>query len=134
MRLYVICVGHPRPKGTLVRGRGRALYYPHEVKAWEAEVRREAARDMKAAGFPLMLGRVAVGLRFYITPTKGGKAPGRLRGDVDKLSRAVLDALTGVVYADDEQVVTLLAGKYPVEANGLERVEATIAAHYEVKG
>ena len=97
-------------------------------------VGREAARAMKGAGFPLMLGRVAIGLRFYITPTKGGKAPGRLRGDVDKLARAALDALTGVVYADDEQVTTLLAGKYAVERGSVERVEITVAAHYEVKG
>lgn len=31
------------------------------------------------------------------------------RGDVDKLSRAVLDALTGVWYTDDAQVVELAA-------------------------
>ena len=133
MRPHVICEGHPTPKGTLRRGWGRTLFYPKGVKEWEAVVGREAARGMKAAGFPLMLGRVAVGLRFYITPTKGGKRPGRLRGDVDKLTRAVLDAFTGVVYEDDEQVTTLLAGKYAVEKGSVERVEATIAAHYEVK-
>jgi crossover junction endodeoxyribonuclease RusA len=32
-------------------------------------------------------------------------------GDIDKLSRAVLDALTGVAYLDDRQVVDVLAGK-----------------------
>ena len=33
------------------------------------------------------------------------------RPDVDKLTRAVLDALTGIVYVDDCQVVSLLAQK-----------------------
>jgi crossover junction endodeoxyribonuclease RusA len=32
-------------------------------------------------------------------------------GDIDKLSRAVLDALTGVAYLDDRQVVNLQARK-----------------------
>ena len=32
-------------------------------------------------------------------------------GDIDKLSRAVLDALTGVAYLDDRQVVEVLARK-----------------------
>jgi len=33
------------------------------------------------------------------------------RPDIDKLCRAVLDALTGVIYADDAQVQTLVAVK-----------------------
>lgn len=37
--------------------------------------------------------------------------PGRNCGDVDKLERAVLDALTGVWYHDDTQVVSVLATK-----------------------
>jgi crossover junction endodeoxyribonuclease RusA len=32
-------------------------------------------------------------------------------GDIDKLSRAVLDALTGVAYLDDRQVIRLYATK-----------------------
>jgi crossover junction endodeoxyribonuclease RusA len=32
-------------------------------------------------------------------------------GDIDKLSRAVLDALTGVAYLDDRQVIQLEASK-----------------------
>lgn len=31
--------------------------------------------------------------------------------DVDKLARAVLDALTGILFEDDSQVVALIAGK-----------------------
>lgn len=33
------------------------------------------------------------------------------RGDVDKLARAVLDALTGIAYEDDSQVCELLVTK-----------------------
>ena len=34
-----------------------------------------------------------------------------VRPDLDKLCRAVLDALTGIAYKDDQQVVTLNANK-----------------------
>jgi Holliday junction resolvase RusA-like endonuclease len=39
------------------------------------------------------------------------RRPGRLAGDVDKLLRAVCDALTGIVYEDDAQVVEALVRK-----------------------
>lgn len=41
----------------------------------------------------------------------GRRVPGRTRPDVDKLSRGVLDALTGIVYTDDGQVADLVAQK-----------------------
>ena len=37
--------------------------------------------------------------------------PGRRAGDVDKLLRAVLDAMTGVIYHDDAQVAEALVRK-----------------------
>jgi Holliday junction resolvase RusA-like endonuclease len=40
-------------------------------------------------------------------------------GDVDKLARAVLDAMTGVVYKDDAQVVQLAASKAYAATSGL---------------
>ena len=41
------------------------------------------------------------------------------RPDVDKLTRAVLDACTGIVYADDSQVVCLVARKEYGEIPGV---------------
>jgi len=40
-------------------------------------------------------------------------------GDIDKLSRAVLDALTGVAYLDDRQVIELEASKTYLDAQDL---------------
>lgn len=42
------------------------------------------------------------------------------RPDVDKLCRAILDALTGVVYHDDSQVISLSAVKQWGIGNGVE--------------
>jgi Holliday junction resolvase RusA-like endonuclease len=42
-----------------------------------------------------------------------------VRPDLDKLCRAVLDALTGIAYKDDQQVVTLNANKTYGERAGV---------------
>lgn len=74
---------------------------------------------------PYFDGRTAVGLRFYMAPMKGGQRPGTIRADLDKLVRAVLDALTGIVWQNDVVVSTLMATKQPVERGSVERVEIT---------
>jgi Holliday junction resolvase RusA-like endonuclease len=68
-------------------------------------------------------GTVGVSIAFtFIRPASHYNAKGVLRagaathpgkgiGDIDKLCRAVLDGLTGVIYADDSQVVSLVATK-----------------------
>lgn len=125
MVVEVVAVGHPTPQGTLVRSPRGGLYYPRRLKSWRALVAAEAARAMR--GLPILACRTRVSMRFYIIPTKGGKAPGRLRGDVDKLARAVLDAITGIIIADDELVVNLQATKLPVEPGHSERVDLSVA-------
>ena len=56
-------------------------------------------------------------------------APARCtnRVDVDKLCRALLDAITGPAILDDSQVVILTAAKH-WSADGTESTSATIAA------
>ena len=49
-------------------------------------------------------GDVQVRLHFMVRPRRQGDAP-----DLDKLVRAVLDALTGIAYLDDKQVVAIAA-------------------------
>lgn len=52
--------------------------------------------------------------RSRVAPVLHPRAPTRMskKPDIDKLARAVLDALTGEAYADDEQVVHLIATKH----------------------
>ena len=66
-------------------------------------------------------GTVGVSIAFtFIRPASHYNAKGVLRAgaathpgkpDIDKLCRAVLDSLTGIIYADDSQVVSLVATK-----------------------
>ena len=50
----------------------------------------------------------------------------RSTGDLDKLVRAVLDALTGIAYADDSQVCVLSASKRYVDQGELEGVQVLV--------
>jgi len=67
----------------------------------------EGAR-LKWKGGP-SAGPIKLGLTFYFVPPRKPRHKvfpiTRRIGDIDKLERAVLDALTGVVYIDDSQVV-----------------------------
>lgn len=76
-----------------------------------------------ATSHPLINHPVSISITFRFLRPKGHynktglspKAPAHLtskqKGDIDKLSRAVLDALTGSLLLDDSQVVQLAAHK-----------------------
>jgi Holliday junction resolvase RusA-like endonuclease len=88
-----------------------------ELKSWREQVASAAQRAFRCQ--PLMDGALQVELVFVRPRNKGhfgtGKNAGTLKGsapaypaiapDDEKLSRAVSDALTGVVWTDDSRVV-----------------------------
>jgi len=88
------------------------------VKPYRATVAL-AAREVWAEG--ATHGTVGVSIAFtFVRPKSHYNAKGVLRAgiathpgkpDIDKLCRAVLDSLTGIIYADDSQVVSLVATK-----------------------
>lgn len=99
-----------RPWKQEVAGAARIAFYE------DAGHRRPSA---------LLTGPVTVRVEFFFARPKGHYGTGRnarvvkasapdfpaVKPDIDKLSRAVMDALTGVVWRDDAQVVTKLATK-----------------------
>jgi crossover junction endodeoxyribonuclease RusA len=108
-------LGVPRPQGSLTpwvdrTGRVRASHSTGVAGArWRGTV-AAAARD--AWHERPMTGPVGIRLLFRL-PRPNGVDPGYAVAppDVDKLSRAVLDALSGILYVDDAQVVQLSASK-----------------------
>lgn len=104
--------GRPRSKGSFVFYKGRI--FPQNSKGlyrW-TKIIKETARSFKPKDRP-MEGVVSIQLDFYFSRPKGGEkrryfnqAP-----DIDKLIRAVLDALTGVIYSDDSQVISVSSTK-----------------------
>lgn len=109
--------GIPRPQGShrafVVRGRAHITDSNKGLKAWRDVV---AFCAQTAAPPKLMDGPVSVHIDFVLPRPKS--LPKKIpdwwhikKPDVDKLTRAVLDALTGVVFRDDSQVVEVLARK-----------------------
>ena len=90
------------------------------VKPYRATV-AIAAREVWAEG--ATHGTVGVSIAFtFVRPKSHYNAKGVLRagaathpgkgiGDLDKLCRAAIDGLTGIIYVDDSQVVSLVATK-----------------------
>lgn len=105
----------PVPKGSMkafVRG-GRPILTSDNkgLKGWEAVVRAQAQAHVRQ----LEPGPMAISLAFALPRTKSlpkrFERPHLTKPDLDKLARAVLDALTGVAFQDDAQVTALTCGK-----------------------
>lgn len=88
--------GRPIPKQSTRFVDGHC-YTPRRVRDWQANVTLAAYVAM--AGEPLLAGPLEVTLVFHM--------PTRKWGDLDNLSKCVLDAMNRVVYADDSQVCHL---------------------------
>jgi Holliday junction resolvase RusA-like endonuclease len=116
--------GIPQPAGSKRafqnRHTGRIVVTDDAKRSrpWKTDVTEAAAVAM--LGAPLLDGPLLLELRFWMPRPKGHYGTGRNAGqvrasaprfpavkpDVLKLARAVEDALTGIVYRDDAQIVT----------------------------
>lgn len=124
--------GRPRPKGSVepVYARGGRAKVRHRNESWQTLVALAAQEHAPAEG--LLEGPVSVCLRVYLP--RPASAPKRRptwpvsRGssDADKLARSSLDALTGVVWQDDSQVVELHVYKSWAGGDGRPRLEIEI--------
>jgi len=111
--------GTPIPKGSMVcvtppaivRKTGRPVLAPvnaSKMRSWSRLVKRAA--EMTGKG-PLE-GAIRVTVTFWLRRPKKPKAElPVVRPDLDKLLRAVCDAIKGPMYSDDSQVTTATAMK-----------------------
>lgn len=115
--------GVPAPQGSKDHvGNGRMVESSKRLKPWRATVRAAARAAWEGEPYA---GPVSVDVTFRFLRPKShygtgrnaailkGSAPSHhaYRPDVDKLARAILDALTGVAWSDDSQVVAVHACK-----------------------
>lgn len=130
MILQFFVQGLPKPAGSkrafpIFRGSGPSKQFVRAVvtdacatsKDWKTTVAWEA--KSRWGGGPLIDGAIRLELRFVLPRAKGHYGSGKNRSklkesspkrhlskpDVLKLARAVEDALTGVVWLDDSQIV-----------------------------
>lgn len=139
-QLNVWVAGKPRPKGSwrAIKGKhGKVVMLPSnpDAKVWEKRVQDAASAIYHAEGERApMAGEIFVNARFYISrPKSHYRASGELKpiirelgpitrgtGDVDKLPRAILDALQKAgVFADDSQVTDLISRKRWANTGGV---------------
>jgi crossover junction endodeoxyribonuclease RusA len=119
--------GAPIPKGStrafIPKGWKRPVITAAspKTKAWEQKVRRRAEEQ----GYSEQPGAFRVVLKFVLPrPKRLRSCPKHItRPDVDKLSRCILDALTGIVWRDDSQVVALRATKRYARPDESPRVD-----------
>lgn len=150
-KLHIVVPGRPVPQGSkraFVQG-GRAIMRESagdKLSTYRGDICRAAREVMGAFEDPPYQGAVYVGLEFRFPRPRSHYRTGRnaelLRDnapshltrppDIDKLSRAVLDALMFAgVFHDDGQVVSLIARKYYVP--GISQASTTITVR-PVKG
>ena len=123
----VFIPGTPKPQGSAKWVRSQSTGRPvaktnHELLAWRDRVAGFALEQMAERGLAVTAEPVALVVRFSFQRPKGHlRRNGELtrsaprhhgqRPDLDKLTRAVGDALTGGVVADDSQLVEIHASK-----------------------
>jgi len=121
--------GRPAPKGSfrvVTQRRGRRLRHPQVLKdspktyTWERVVAAQAQQAMR--GQAVLDGPLVVTLAFALPRPKShfGKRGALLKRapaypavapDLDKVTRATLDAMEGLVFTNDSRVVDLFLSK-----------------------
>jgi len=108
--LRVLIEGRPIPQGSKDRLGRRLVESSRLLRPWRARMAHEVGMEMDRVGWGQIPAGVAVRVNvMFYHPLKG-----RPLGDIDKLCRAVLDALSRVpigagVFHDDSQVEVLHA-------------------------
>jgi crossover junction endodeoxyribonuclease RusA len=135
-------IGKPVTQGSKqYMGKGRMLEVNHDsLRAWRLDIKQAAYDKMMTEYGPGWFrdGAFSISMVFRFARPQGHYGAKGLRpsapqymttrkGDVDKLSRAVLDALTTTIYTDDAQVVSLQADRrYAVKPQELPGVSITV--------
>lgn len=109
--------GSPAPQGSKRHvGNGRMVESSAAVGPW----RERVALAVHACGWPILTGPVEVWLLFVLPRPKSAPRrtpPAVKRPDIDKLVRAILDAITGIAIRDDSLVTDLHAAKKIADAD-----------------
>ena len=140
MTLSFTVFGVAQPKGNMRAFMRPGMHFPivtdsnRSVKSWSQLVAEGANRALAAlptSDRGVLDGPVRLTLAFYLPRPKKYQRRGvpvahLTAPDWDKLSRAISDALTHVVYRDDKQIVEAVIGKFYAEVNETPRVDVRV--------
>jgi len=130
MKDYIFTVkGQPKGKGRPRFTKNGHVYTPESTRIYEEEIKLRYKEKFKDE---MLDGNIAVEVFInkkpasYLGIKKYNKLLGKycnIKPDTDKVVKAVLDALNGVAYADDKNVVEIYAvKKYASESSVVVRL------------
>jgi len=140
MQLQFSVLGAAQPMGSkrafVPKGWTRPILTDsnRNLKSWQQLVRHaanDAIYQLPASERGLLLEGVRVSVAFYMPRPKGlpKRRTAHLKApDIDKCLRGVLDAITGVVFRDDSQVVDVIAMKRYAREGEPPHVDVWIAS------
>jgi len=118
MNLSFFVSGTPIPKGStrsfVINGRAVTTNANRNTKDWQLRIAHEAQANI-GDWPPNYGGAVIINCSFLMPRPKTLKKSiihHTKRPDLDKLQRAVLDGITGILIKDDSQVIQITARKY----------------------
>ena len=109
IKFCVECEPLPQPRPRFSRFGG--VYLPQAFQEYKATISKAAVQAM--AGRETLTGELKATLKFF----RKYKKISRRYGDCDNLSKAVLDACNGIVYADDSQIISVVSTKHTDKDN-----------------
>lgn len=118
-------VGKQRPRTRIVKGKGKIYgqtYTPAATKNFEADITDKIKKIMEKERYKTFPAKVPLDVKvlffFHIPASLSKKKKAQTCGqfvtkrpDIDNLLKSVLDAMNGIVYADDAQICHLSALK-----------------------
>lgn len=139
MTLRFTTFGVAQAKGNMRAINLRGMKFPivtdsnRSAKSWSQLVAADASRaisELPEAERVMIDGPVRLVVAFYLPRPKkfkrGVPAAHLTAPDWDKLARAIGDALSGVVYHDDKQIVQAVIGKFYAEHGAPPRVDVFV--------
>lgn len=161
-RFRVVVYGKPQQRGSknpvVVRRKGGEIVTGKngqpiintkdanpESTEWMRQVKQAAGEQF--AGYAPVHGAIILSAAFYFERPKSHYGTGRNEGvvkdsspkhhiqspDLSKLTRAIEDALTGVIYFDDKQIIGYDNEHRKHWTESMARVEITVHTEYEMK-
>lgn len=142
MTLAFTVFGVPLTKGNHRAIRVKGMKFPvitetnRNVASWQQLVAEGASHAMQQRApehRALFDSAVRVTIAFYMPRPKKFSKRGVFvhhltKPDIDRLERAILDALTAVAFHDDKQVTEVIKGKYYAGVNSPARVDIAVEA------
>ena len=118
--------GKPIQQGSMRAFNNRIVHNKtKDLMAWRGQVGQAA----HVAGCTPIDGAISISMRFrYLRPKSVMRTQPTVPPDLDKQIRSILDALTGIAYKDDSQVVQITASK---EYQGSQGVDIVITGGFD---